>query len=458
MGAVNLAEESYRRKNNLRANQASEGQNPKQELDIVFLVTEEILRDYSDVVYGVSAGTKASTVLEGLVAQVITERGYQLAGGREGTIKAVLDNILRYGLLQDLIDDPEVTDIFINGPQNVYKRVNNFDVFCPDISFRDNRHLEQYIRTVLAKVGQRITQAECLVDTRDVKNQIRINAGIPPTAKTPYLCIRKHTVADFAAEDFIRVGTFTPEIQDFIVLAMQARMNTLIAGPTGSGKTTLMRFIAANFIPDSERIVVMEEEEELKIPHGNQVALKAKKKVGENDQEITLDDLVRNGLRMAMRRILLGEFRGKEAFALIRAFGTGHDGGLVTVHANDINNAVDQIAVMMLYANAALKYEHLKMLIAQALNLIIYIENYRITDIAYVAGYNYQQQEVLLEPILETQRDASGNLVYVWHPLSDGARNLFWRRGVASNEQRVCFAGPDSNRMVCILCKFVFTF
>jgi len=430
MGAVNLAEESYRRKNNggLRK-QASELQKPKQELDIVFLVTEEILRDYTDVVYGISTGTKTSAVLEGLVAQIITERGYQLEGGREGTIKAVLDNILRYGALQDLIDDPEITDIFINGPQSIYKRVNNADVFCPEIKFQDNRHLEQYIRTVLAKVGQRITQAECLVDTRDVKNHIRINAGIPPTAKTPYLCIRKHTVADFTAEDFILTGTFTPEIQDFIALAMKARLNTLIAGPTGSGKTTLMRFIASKFIPDDERIVTMEEEEELKIPHSNQVVLEVKKKAGENDQEITLDDLVRNGLRMAMRRILLGEFRGKEAFALIRAFGTGHDGGLVTVHANDINNAIDQTAVMMLYANAPLKYEHLKMLIAQALNLIVYIENYRITDIAFVNGYDYQRKEVVLEPILETQRDASGKLVYVWHPLSEDAGKLFWRRG-----------------------------
>lgn len=432
MGAVSLSDEIYRRKNKPRSeNGVSKLDNLKKDSDVVFLVTEEILRDFSEVVYAVSIGIKASVVLERLVAQVITDRGYQLEGGREGTIKAVLDNILRYGVLQELIDDPEVTDIFLNGPQNVYKRVNNADVFCPEINFHDNRHLEQYIRTVLAKVGQRITQAECLVDTRDVQNHIRINAGIPPSAKTPYLCIRKHTVADFTAEDFIRAGTFTPEIQEFITLAMQARLNTLIAGPTGSGKTTLMRFIASNFIPDNERIVIMEEEEELKIAHRNQVALEAKKKAGENDQEITLDDLVRNGLRMAMRRILLGEFRGKEAFALIRAFGTGHDGGLVTVHANDINNAVDQMAVMMLYANTPLNYEHLKLLIAQALNLIIYIENYQITDIAYVAGYDRQQQEVLLEPILETQRDASGKLVYVWHQLSDDARKLFWRRGVA---------------------------
>lgn len=140
---------------------------------------------------------------------------------------------------------------------------------------------------------------------------------------------------------------------------------------------------------------------------------------------------MRNGLRMAMRRILLGEFRGKEAFALIRAFGTGHDGGMVTVHANDLYNALDQVAVMMLYAAAPLKYEHLKLLIAQALDLIIYMENYRITDIAFVAGYDRHRQEIVLEPILETERDAAGSLVYVWHPLSDSAKKLFWRRGVA---------------------------
>lgn len=431
MGTVRLADEIYRRKNSIEPeDKGSTPENAQPDKDVVFLVTEEILRYYSDVVYAVAAGTKDAAVLEGLAARVVTERGHQLEGGRKGTIKAVLDNILRYGILQDLIDDLEVTDIFLNGPNNAYKRVNNADVFCPEIRFRDNQHLEQYIRTVLAKVGQGITQADCLANTRDVQNHIRINAGIPPAAKTPYLCIRKHTITDFDADNFIRAGTFTPEIRDFIALAVKARLNILIAGPTGSGKTTLMRFLASMFIPDNERIVVLEEEEELKIAHRNQVALEAKKKAGENDREITLDDLVRNGLRMAMRRILLGEFRGKEAFALIRAFGTGHDGGMATVHANDLFNALDQVAVMMLYADTPLRYEHLKLLIAQALDLIIYMENYRITDIAYVAGYDHRRQEVLLEPILETERDAAGKLVYVWRPVSDSAKKLFWRRGV----------------------------
>lgn len=431
MGLVNLADEIYRRQNNLapgrkEAPLAKGGGDG----EILFQVIQEILHDYSDVVHAVSTGAKHSTVLERLVSQIITEHGYVLQGGREATIKNVLDNILRYGVLQNLIDDPAVTDIFVNGPQNVYKRVNDRDIFCPEIHFRDNKHLEQYIRAVLARVGGRINQAECLVDTRDVQNRLRINAGIPPAAKTPYLCIRKHVVADFTSADFLQRGTFTPEIEEFLALALKARLNILIAGPTGSGKTTLMRFLASHYIPEDERIVVMEEEEELFIPHKNQVALEAKKRAGEDDVEITLDDLVKNGLRMAMRRMLLGEFRGKEAFALIRAFGTGHDGGIVTVHANDLFNAVDQIAVMMLYANTPLKYEHLKLLIAQALNLIVYMENYRVTDIAFVAGYAHQRQEVLLEPVFETERDAAGNLVYVRHPLSDAARKLFWRRGV----------------------------
>jgi len=428
---LSLTEEIYRRQSKAPVEKReTHGMQSKDEEDILYLVTHEILQDFSDVVQAVSLGTKEPAVLERLAARIIAERGYALGRSYQGTIKGILDHILRYGPLQDLIDDPEVTDIFVNGPQNVYKRANNQDFFCPEIRFRDEKHLEQYIRAVLARVGGRITQAECLVDTRDVRNHLRINAGIAPAAKVPYLCIRKHTVADFTAEDFRHSGTFTPEIEEFLALALQARLNTLIAGPTGSGKTTLMRFLASHFIPDDERIVVMEEEEELRIPHQNQVALEAKKKAGEDDVEITLDGLVRNGLRMAMRRMLLGEFRGKEAFALIRAFGTGHDGGIVTVHANDLYNAVDQIAVMMLYANTPLKYEHLKLLIAQAINLIIYIENYRITDIAYVAGYNHQRREVLLEPIFETEKDATGNLVYVRRPLSEAARKLFWRRGV----------------------------
>jgi len=430
VSTVSLTEEIYRRQTFARGEKEEHDPQVTDTEEILFLVTYEILRDYSDVVQAVSLGIKDQKVLERLAARIVTERGYVLQGGYHRTIKGILDHILRYGPLQELIDDPEVTDIFVNGPQNVYKRVNNRDILCPEISFRDDRHLEQYIRALLAKVGQRITQAECLVDTRDVRNRLRINAGIPPAAKTPYLCIRKHIVADFTAEDFRRSGTLTPEIEEFLALSLRARLNILIAGPTGSGKTTLVRFLASHFIPDDERILVMEEEEELRIPHQNQVALEAKKKAGEDDVEITLDGLVRNGLRMAMRRMLLGEFRGKEAFALIRAFGSGHDGGMVTVHANDLYNAADQIAVMMLYANTPLKYEHLKLLIAQAINLIVYMENYRITDIAYVAGYDHQRKEVLLEPVFETERDAGGNLVYVRHPLSEAARKLFWRRGV----------------------------
>ncbi len=432
MGVVNLTEEIHRRQDLVASGRDQAGHPPTGEAeDVLFLVTQAILQDYADVVQAASTGKKDQAVLERLAARIISERGYVLKSGSQGTVKAILDNLLRYGPLQDLIDDPAVTDIFVNGPQNVYKRVNDRDIFCPDIRFRDEKHLEQFIRAVLARVGQRITQAECLVDTRDLRNRLRINAGIPPAAKTPYLCIRKHVVANFTAADFRRSGTFTPEIEEFLALALRARLNILIAGPTGSGKTTLMRFLASHYIPEDERIVVMEEEEELFIPHRNQVALEAKKRAGEDDVEITLDDLVKNGLRMAMRRMLLGEFRGKEAFALIRAFGTGHDGGLVTVHANDLFNAVDQVAVMMLYANTPLQYEHLKLLIAQALNLIVYLENYRITDIAFVSGYDHQRQEVLLEPVFETERDAAGNLVYVRHPLSDAARQLFWRRGVA---------------------------
>lgn len=259
MGAVSLAEESYRRRNKpAGAIPEAQSSQDRHDHDVIFMVTEEILRDYADVVYAVSTGAKAPGDLERLVSWIVTEKGYLLRGGKEETIKTVCDNILRYGILQDLIDDPAVTDIFVNGPQNVYKRVNNEDIFCPEVRFRESRHLEQYIRTILAKAGRRITRAECLVDTRDVPNHLRINAGIGPAAKIPYLCIRKHTVADFTEDDFYRTSTFTPEISGFIRQAVKARLNILIAGPAGSGKTTLMRFIASNFIPDDERIVVLE--------------------------------------------------------------------------------------------------------------------------------------------------------------------------------------------------------
>ncbi|WP_374713226.1 CpaF family protein [Symbiobacterium terraclitae] len=432
MQAISLSAEAHRRKTQAgRGRGVTPGPPSAPAVDgLVYQVTDRILSDHADVVHAVAARQRDPETLRLIVADVVRKAG--LGPGRDlsETVTLVLDNILRYGVLQPLVDDPDITDIFVNGPDSVWVRRHDRDEPRPDIVWRDAAHLTQYIRAVLSRIGARITAAECLADGRDVRHHLRINAGIPPAAPVPYLALRKHVVANWTEEDFLARGTFTSEILTFLRAAFRARLNIVISGPTGSGKTTLLRFLANTCIPRDERIVVLEEEAELAIRHPNQVQLEAHRADGEDDRDVTLLDLVRNALRMAPRRIILGELRGKEAFALLRAMGTGHDGGLTTVHANDVANTIDQLAVMMLFAETPLTYEHLTMLASDAVDLIVYVENQRISQIAWLDGWDPASRRPRLVPLVETCRSPDGRLTYHHHPVPQGLRDLLWRRGV----------------------------
>ncbi|SFR11764.1 CpaF family protein [Desulfoscipio geothermicus] len=432
--AVDLKEEVYRRKRG-RENKCIESVAPghtEQVDNIIQTITQKITTDYGDLVNQVSRGEKEVQVLENVVEKTIVDLGAGLgrACSTRETVTKVMDSILGYGILQPYINDPEITDIFVNGPDNVYKRVKGEDIFIPEVHWKNNNHLEQYIRSVLVRCGRKIHSGIPLVDARDVKNKLRINAGISPVAKIPYITFRKHTVYNFTLEDFLQNGTFTQEVLDFQQKAVEARLNLLIAGPTGSGKTTLLRFLAEQFIPPNQRVVVLEEEEELMLRLHNLVALEAKKKSGEEDTSVEMEDMVRNALRMAMRRIILGELRGKEAFTLLRAFGTGHDGGLTTIHANDTYNAIEQLAVMMMYANQPLSYTQLKRIISQSVDLIIYIENYRVVEVTSVDGFDENKNDVILNPVFVTERAEDGRLNCRFCSISSNLRKLFWQRGV----------------------------
>lgn len=433
MAVVSLKEEIYRRKAS-NFQDASRQVNTKHADDVdnfISQITQKITQDYGDLVNSVASGEKSIEILENVVSKTIVNLGQAMGevSSTNETVKRVMDTILGYGVLQPYIDDPQVTDIFVNGPDNVYIRVKNRDERVPDIRWKDNDHLEQYIRSLLIKCGRKIHSGDPLADTRDTRNKLRINAGIPPVAKIPYLAIRKHTVFHFTLQDFLDNGTFTREVLEFIQKAVKARLNLLIAGPTGSGKTTLLRFIAEEFIPADQRVVVLEEEEELLLRLPNLVALEAKRKSGEDDTNVEMNDMVKNSLRMAMRRIILGELRGKEAFTLLRAFGTGHDGGMTTVHANDTYNAIEQLAVMMMFANAPLSYAQLKRIISQSIDLMVYIENYRVTEVTSVDGFDEATNEVILNPVFITERDETGELRCRPCPVSENLKKLFWQRG-----------------------------
>lgn len=423
---VDLREEVFRRKNPLKKNVSKSNKDDRENL--LMQITEAITNNYSEIVNQISRGEKSPDILKNLVEEILIEIEHDFIQKTDinEVIKEVKDTILGYGPLQAFVDDPEITDIFVNSPKSVFIRHNNQDIFVPEITFKDNNNLEQYIRSILVKCGQKIHSGDPLVDARDIEKHLRINAGIAPVAKIPYLAIRKHTVSNYTQEDFLKNETFTNDILEFMKKAILARLNIVIAGPTGSGKTTLLRFLANSYIPKDQRIVVLEEEEELKIDHPNMVALEAKKVIGEDEKPIEMDQLVKNSLRMAMRRIILGELRGREAFTLLRAFGTGHDGGMTTVHSNDTYNTIEQLAIMMLYANTPLTYEHLKMVISQSINLIIYMEEFKVQEITAVEGFDDKENRVILKPIYEREIDGT----YTKKPLSPYMQKMFLKRGI----------------------------
>lgn len=311
--------------------------------------------------------------------------------------KLAVDELFGYGMLQPLLDEPDITDVFVNNHKTILKRIKGRD-YKVRLSFKSEEHLEEYFRKLLTRLGARADKFTPIVDTRDQGRHLRINGAVSPVVKEPYFTIRKHQSDTFNMQKLIEVGTLTEEMAADLKKYVGSWLNILVSGPTGSGKTTIMRSLC-EYIDPMERLAVLEEEEELQIPHVNIVSMETKKKLGEEDNAIEMEFLVKNGMRMSPRRIILGELRHKEALELIRAFGTGHDGGLTSIHANDVTASLKQLAFLMLYAGTPLKYEHLLNLIADSVDLVVHVERHKVVEIAEVTGYDPVQQVVLTCPI-----------------------------------------------------------
>lgn len=311
--------------------------------------------------------------------------------------KLVIDDLFGYGMLQPILDEPDVTDLFVNDHKTILKRVKGKDIKV-NLSFKSSEHLEDFFRKLLSRLGAKADKSSPIVDTRDQERHLRINGAVPPVVKETYFTIRKHQSDTFNMRKLVEVGTLTNEMADDLQKYVGSWLNILVSGPTGSGKTTFMRSMC-EYIDPMERLAVLEEEEELQIPHSNIVAMETKKKMGEDDKAIEMDILVKNAMRMSPRRIILGELRHREALELIRAFGTGHDGGLTSIHANDVTAALKQLAFLMLYAGTPLKYEHLLNMIADSVDLVVHVERHKVVEIAEVTGFDPVKQVVLTKPI-----------------------------------------------------------
>ena len=307
----------------------------------------------------------------------------------EVLVKEVVDEAVGLGMLEDLLDDDTVDEIMVNGWDKVY--VERKGRLVPvDKRFTSNEQVLSIIRRILAPIGRRIDESSPMVDAR-LADGSRVNAVIPPLSLTgPTITIRKFSRIPFTGEDLVRFGSISPEMLAFFEMAVQNRMNICISGGTGSGKTTLLNVLSA-FIPNTERIVTIEDAAELQLKQEHIVSLEAKPASIEGKGAVPIRKLVINSLRMRPDRIIVGECRGGEALDMLQAMNTGHDGSLTTLHANSPRDALSRLETMVLMAGLDLPIRAIRDQIAAAINLVIHggrlvDGSRRVTDICEITG------------------------------------------------------------------------
>ena len=287
----------------------------------------------------------------------------------------IVDEILGYGPLEPLLEDPTINEVMVNGPKKVYIERNG-KIERTNIEFEDEDHLRRIIDRIVSPLGRRVDESSPMVNAR-LPDGSRVNAVIPPISLIgPVLTIRKFAKTPLQVEDLIRFGTITPEAVEFLRACILARLNIIISGGTGSGKTTLLN-VLSGFIPNDERIITIEDAAELQLRQEHVVTLEARPPNIEGKGQVTIRDLVINSLRMRPDRIIVGEVRGGEALDMLQAMNTGHDGSLTTCHSNSPRDTLARIETMCLMAGMELPLRAIRQQIASAIDLIVHQERMR---------------------------------------------------------------------------------
>jgi pilus assembly protein CpaF len=309
--------------------------------------------------------------IEELFGKVADEEGLALTRAeRVRMLEQITDEILGLGPLEPLLRDETITEVMVNGPQQVYiEREGRLEM--TNVTFQNDEHVMKIIQRIIAPIGRRIDESSPMVDAR-LADGSRVNAIIPPLSLVgPVLTIRKFAATPFTVEDLIRFGTATPDMFEFLEACVKARLNIFVSGGTGSGKTTMLN-ILSSFIPDDERIVTIEDAAELQLRQEHVVTLEARPSNIEGKGAVPIRELVRNALRMRPDRIVVGECRSAEALDMLQAMNTGHDGSMSTGHANTPRDMLSRLETMVLMAGMDLPLKAIREQIASAVDLIVH--------------------------------------------------------------------------------------
>jgi pilus assembly protein CpaF len=290
--------------------------------------------------------------------------------------KDIIDDLLGFGPIQALLDDPEVSEVMVNGPRHVYVERKGV-LERTGVSFQDDAHVLRIIDKIVLPLGRRIDADSPTVDAR-LPDGSRVNAVVPPVAiDGPSITIRKFSKERLGVQDLIQFGSITETMAQFLEACVKAHLNIIISGGTGSGKTTLLN-IMSSFIPNNERIVTMEDAAELQLQQEHVVRLETKAPNVDGHGAVMIRDLVKNSLRMRPDRIVVGEVRGGEALDMLQAMNTGHDGSLTTLHANTPRDAIARLETMVLMSGMDIPIKIVREQIASAVDLIV--QQSRLTD------------------------------------------------------------------------------
>ena len=305
-----------------------------------------------------------------LVGEVITEQGVTMSRqDRLRVVETLIHDVLGLGPLEDLLANPDIAEIMVNGPNQIYVEEKGKLLRSP-VTFESTEQLMQVIDRIVSSIGRRVDESSPMVDAR-LKDGSRVNVIIPPLAlRGPTVTIRKFSKEAFTIDDLIRFGTLTDEMAKFVRACVRGRLNVVVSGGTGSGKTTTLN-VLSSFIPEDQRIVTIEDAAELQLAQEHVVTLEARPSNVEGRGQVTIRDLVINALRMRPDRIVVGECRGGEALDMLQAMNTGHDGSLTTLHANNPHDAVSRLETMVLMSGAELPSRAIREQIASAVNMIV---------------------------------------------------------------------------------------
>ena len=370
-------------------------------------------------------------VIGNYVDKVLEDNPFAVPVSERGRIVSDLrDEMLGLGPIESLLKDPSITEIMVNGPKKVFiERMGKLQL--SGVQFHDDAHVMNIIERILSPIGRHIDESTPLVDAR-LKDGSRVNIIIPPLALCgPCITIRKFAQKALSVENLISFGTLDRKMADFIRACIQARINILVSGGTGSGKTTTLN-VLSSFIPENERIVTIEDAAELKLQQTHVVTLESRPANIEGSGQITIRDLVKNALRMRPDRIIVGEVRSGEALDMLQAMNTGHDGSLTTAHANTPRDALSRLETMVLMAGFEMPVRAIREQISSAIELIL--QQSRLKDgsrkITYITEEQHMEGDVITTQDLfrfeQTGMDADGKLT--GHFVSTGMQPSFMEK------------------------------